>query len=67
MRITKMETLISVKETAKLLNCSEAAIRKWIFQRRLPIVKLGRLTRLRVSDIETMVAEGSRAPLSGSN
>ena len=62
-----METLISVKETAKLLNCSEAAIRKWIFQRRLPIVKLGRLTRLRVSDIETMVAEGSRAPLSGSN
>ena len=62
-----MEKLISVKETAKLLSCSEAAIRKWIFQRRLAIVKLGRLTRLRVSDIEAMAAEGTRGPMSTNN
>ncbi len=62
-----MEKLISVKETAKLLSCSEAAVRKWIFQRRLAFVKLGRLTRLRISDIEAMAAESTRAPLSNNN
>ena len=38
--------------------CSEAAIRKWIYQRRLPAVKVGRLTRLRVSDLEALLVKG---------
>jgi len=53
-----MEKLLTVKQAAELLSCSEAAIRKWIYQRRLPVVKVGRLTRLRVGDLEALVARG---------
>jgi len=47
-----MERLLTVKEAAGILSCSEAAIRKWLYQRRLPAVKVGRLTRIRPSDLE---------------
>jgi excisionase family DNA binding protein len=53
-----LNQLLTVKEAATLLSCSEAAVRKWIFQRRLPCVKVGRLTRLRQSDIEALVSDG---------
>jgi excisionase family DNA binding protein len=53
-----MEQLMTVKQAAEALSCSEAAIRKWIYQRRLPAVKVGRLTRLRVSDLEALLAKG---------
>jgi excisionase family DNA binding protein len=53
-----VQRLLTVKEAAELLACSEAAVRKWIYQQRLPKVKVGRLTRLRLSDVEALVAEG---------
>ena len=55
-----MDQLLTVKEAARLLSCSEAAIRKWVYQRRLPVVKVGRLTRLRMRDLEALVACGLR-------
>ncbi len=57
-----MDQLLTVRDAAKLLSCSEAAIRKWIYQRRLPVVKVGRLTRLRMGDLEALVASGLRHP-----
>lgn len=59
-----MDRLLSVKQAAEVLSCSEAAIRKWLYQRRLPVVKVGRLTRLRVGDLEALVAKGLRPSLS---
>jgi excisionase family DNA binding protein len=53
-----MDQLVTVKQAAKLLSCSEAAIRKWVYQRRLPVVKVGRLTRLRLGDLEALIAKG---------
>jgi excisionase family DNA binding protein len=53
-----LNQLVTVKDAAGLLACSEAAIRKWIYQRRLPVVKVGRLTRLRLSDLEALVVNG---------
>ena len=53
-----MEKLLSVKDAAELLSCSEAAVRKWLYQRRLPAVKVGRLTRIRQSDMETLITDG---------
>jgi len=50
-----MEKLLSVKEAADLYSCSEAAIRKWVYQKRLPVVKVGRLTRLKPSDLEAFI------------
>ncbi len=50
-----MEKLLTVKEAADRLSCSEAAIRKWLYQRRLRAVKVGRLTRIRQSDVEAFI------------
>lgn len=50
--------LITAEEAAKRLAVTEAAVRKWISQRRLPAVKLGRCVRLRVADVELVVAKG---------
>jgi len=35
-----VQRLLTVKEAAELLACSEAAVRKWIYQQRLPKVKV---------------------------
>jgi excisionase family DNA binding protein len=53
-----MSQLITVEEAANRLACSPAAIRKWLYQRRLRAVKVGRLTRLRLEDIERVASEG---------
>lgn len=58
-------SLLSVREAAKMLSCSEAALRKWVYGRRLPAVKVGRLTRLRLSDVEAFVARGARPARTG--
>ncbi len=50
-----MDRLLSVKDAAALLGCSQAAVRKWVYQRRLPVVKVGRLTRVRLADLEAFV------------
>ena len=50
-----MDKLLTMKQAAELLACSEAAIRKWVYQRRLPVVRVGRLVRVRVADLEAFV------------
>jgi len=52
--------LLSVKQVAERLSCSEAAVRKWAYRRQLPAVKVGRLTRFRFSDVEALITRGSR-------
>lgn len=59
--------LITVREAAQLLRCSEAAVRKWVYQRRLPAAKVGRLVRLRREDLEAAVARGLRPSLDSQN
>ncbi len=53
-----MSELRTVKEAAHYLACSEAAIRKWITQGKLPAVKIGRLRRLRREDLERIASVG---------
>ena len=57
-----MNPLLTVEEAARLLNCTPAAIRRWLSQRRLTPVKLGRLVRFRLEDIEAMAAKGLPGP-----
>jgi excisionase family DNA binding protein len=52
------EQLLTVKDAAQRLACSEAAIRKWIAQGRLRAVRVGRLVRVRPADLERMVEGG---------
>jgi excisionase family DNA binding protein len=53
-----VEELLSIKDAAKCLACSEAMLRKWLYYRRLPTVKIGRLTRIRRSDLEAWLRVG---------
>jgi excisionase family DNA binding protein len=53
-----MNRLLSLKVAAERLACSEAALRKWIFQGRIPKVNVGRLVRVRESDIELLILRG---------
>ena len=53
-----MGQLITVEDAAKLLSCSPAAVRKWLYQKRLRAVKIGRLTRLPLEEIERVASAG---------
>jgi len=61
-RKDSMEPLLTVREAAQLLRCSEAAVRKWLVQRRLPIVKLGELTRIPSYALNVAAEHGLPAP-----
>jgi excisionase family DNA binding protein len=50
--------LLTVKEFASALSVTEAAVRKWVYQRRLSPVKLGRAVRFRTSDLNRIIAHG---------
>ncbi|BCA55953.1 hypothetical protein W02_30930 [Nitrospira sp. KM1] len=53
-----MADLLSIKEVATRLSCSVAMLKKWVAGGHIPIVKVGRLTRIRVSDLEAWVRLG---------
>jgi excisionase family DNA binding protein len=55
---TKPSQLVTVKDAATRLACSEAAIRKWRFQGKLKPVKVGSLLRFRAEDIERIATKG---------
>ena len=52
------DSLMTIEESAAALSVRPASVRKWIHQRRLQPVKVGRLTRLRKSDVERVVQHG---------
>lgn len=53
-----MDGLFSIKDAAQYLSCSEAMLRKWIHQGKLPVVKIGRLTRIRLEDLKAWARVG---------
>jgi excisionase family DNA binding protein len=50
-----MPELLDLKEGAKELRLSIHTLRAWIFQRRIPFVRLGRRVLLRKQDVEDFV------------
>ena len=46
-----VQPLLSVPEAAKILGVSIWTLRQWLSQRRLAIIKVGRLTKLKLEDI----------------
>jgi excisionase family DNA binding protein len=53
-----MDGLLTIKDAARVLACSEAMLRKWIHEGKLPRVKVGRLTRIRQSDVDAWIRLG---------
>ena len=53
-----MNGLMTVLEVAVRLGLKPATIRKMIFQRRIPVVRIGRSVRFKPEDIDKIVREG---------
>ena len=47
-----MEKLLSIKEVEGRLNIPQSTLRAWIFQRKIPVLRIGRLVRFKESDLE---------------
>lgn len=58
-----MQDCVTVREAAERLGLRESTIRKWILQRKLGVVRLGRAVRLRTSDLDRMLKESYRPPV----
>ncbi len=52
--------LHSVREFACALNITVACARRWIFERKITTVKLGRLIRIPTTEVERLVNAGLR-------
>ncbi len=55
-----MNKLLDIPQFADLLGVSRACVRRWVLERRVSIVKIGRLVRIPTSEYERIVTEGTR-------
>src|SRR4029453_2219604 len=55
---TELDTLLSVEQAAERLGTSVRFVRRLVFQRRIPYVKLGRHVRIATSDLDAFIAAG---------
>jgi excisionase family DNA binding protein len=57
---TKLEdTFLTVAEVAEMLKLNQQTVRNWIDQGSLPALRVGRRVRIRRSDLERVLEEGS--------
>lgn len=55
------QQLLSVSETAKVLNVSTGTLRAWILARKnLPFCKVGRRVLFKIEDIETFIQQNTQ-------
>jgi excisionase family DNA binding protein len=50
------ERLVNVREAAAILCVSASTLYGWVWQRRIPFVKVGRAVRFRVADLEKLIS-----------
>jgi excisionase family DNA binding protein len=48
--------LLTLPEAAALLRLKVSTVRDWVLKRRIAYVKVGRLVRIRRSDVDTLLA-----------
>lgn len=53
-----MEKLLTVPEAAQALRVSVNTIRAWVFQRRIPVIRVGRKLVFKESDLIKVVEKG---------
>ncbi len=51
------DRLMTCPEVAEYLHVTEKAVRRWVEQRRLPYIKLGRMLRFRRSVLDNFLAK----------
>lgn len=55
-----MHDLLTIAEFASALKITPACVRRWIIEKRVSIVKLGRLVRIPPDEIDRLIADGFR-------
>jgi excisionase family DNA binding protein len=55
-----MDELLTITEFASALKITPACVRRWIIEKRLSVVKLGRLVRIPRSEVDRLIADGFR-------
>jgi excisionase family DNA binding protein len=54
------KTLLTVAEFAAALGMTQAGVRRWVLERRIMTIRLGRLCRIPAEEIDRLIAEGRR-------
>ena len=54
------QQLLTVHEFAKALNVTPACIRRWIMERKVVTIKLGRLVRIPPDEVQRLIQIGIR-------
>lgn len=52
--------LLTVHEFAATLQITVACVRRWIMERKITVVKVGRLVRIPTSEIDRLITRGTR-------
>jgi len=58
--LTSNQQLLTVQAFAKTLNVTPACIRRWILERKIATVKLGRLVRIPSDEVQRLIQSGLR-------
>jgi excisionase family DNA binding protein len=60
-----VDRLLNIQQFAELLGVTPSCIRRWILERRITVIKVGRLVRIPLSELERVTLEGLREALNG--
>ena len=55
--LSQGSTLVDIHEAARYLSVSESTLYGWVWQRRIPFVKVGRAVRFDMADLERFVTQ----------
>ncbi len=55
-----MPKLLKITEFAELLGVTNSCVRRWVLERRVGVVKVGRLVRIPDTEYERIIEEGTR-------
>ncbi len=56
--------LLNIRQASQLLGVSVSTLYGWVWQRRIPFVKVGRTVRFKLEDLEKYIQANRRAPRS---
>jgi excisionase family DNA binding protein len=55
-----MNDLLTIPQFATALSVTVACVRRWMIEKRVSVVKLGRLVRIPASEVDRLIADGFR-------
>jgi len=55
-----MEDILKIRDVAAKWKIKESTLRAWVFQEKIPVVRIGRLVRFRPSEIEKWLGQNEQ-------